>query len=87
MPERASEATRADDAASAPISEIKAELFKALELIETENPTLLFKPTTVGELPALGATVVWGGDTFTVRNVKRLAMAGTPTAARIVVGR
>lgn len=63
------------------------DLFKALELIESLNPTLLFKPDTVGQLPALGSTVVWGGDTYTVKNIKRLAMAGTPTAARVVVGR
>lgn len=63
------------------------DLYKALELIETENPTLLFKPKTVGQLPGLGATVEWGGETFTVKNKKRLAMNGTPTAARIVVGR
>lgn len=63
------------------------ELYTQLELIESENPTLLFKPSTVGELPVLGASVVWGGDTYLVKNIKRLAMAGTPTAARIVVGR
>jgi hypothetical protein len=38
-------------------------------------------------LPALGASVVWGGETLTVKNIKSLAMAGTPTAARIVVSR
>ena len=62
------------------------DLYKALELIETENPTLLFKPTIAGQLPPLGASVPWGGETFTVKNIKRLAMNGTPTAARIVVG-
>jgi hypothetical protein len=63
------------------------DLYTALSLIESENPTLLFRPSTVGEVPPLGATVLWGGETFTVKNVKRLAMAGTPTAARVVVGR
>jgi hypothetical protein len=63
------------------------DLYVALGLIESENPTLLFRPTTPGVLPALGATVTWGGEPFTVKNIKSLAMAGTPTAARIVVSR
>jgi hypothetical protein len=63
------------------------DLYTQLGLIESENPTLLFRPTVAGTLPALGATVVWGAETLTVKNIKRLAMAGTPTAARIVVSR
>lgn len=63
------------------------ELYVQLSLIQSENPTLLFRPSTEGELPPLGATVVWGGETLTVKNITRLAMNGTPTAAKIVVGR
>lgn len=63
------------------------ELFKALELIESESPTLLFLPDTPGQLPALGSTVPWGADTFTVKNIKCEAMNGTPHSARIVVVR
>lgn len=63
------------------------DLYKALELIETDSPTLLFTPDTIGQVPALGSTVPWRGETFTVRNLKRLAMAGVTTAARIVVTR
>lgn len=62
-------------------------LYLALGLIESENPTLLFTPATAGELPVLGATVEWGGEVLTVKNIKRLAMAGTPEAAKIVVSR
>lgn len=62
-------------------------LYVALGLIESENPTILWKPTTAGTLPPLGATVVWGGETLTVKNIKRLAMTGTPEAAKIVVSR
>jgi hypothetical protein len=62
-------------------------LYLQLGLIESENPTLLFRPTTAGQLPALGATVAWGGETLTVKNINRLAMDGTPTAAKIVVSR
>jgi hypothetical protein len=62
-------------------------LYLALGLIESENPTLLFTPDTAGELPVLGATVEWGGETLTVKNITRLAMAGTPEAAKLVVSR
>ena len=62
-------------------------LYLALGLIESENPTLLFTPDTAGELPGLGWTVLWGGETLTVKNIKRLAMAGTAEAAKIVVSR
>jgi hypothetical protein len=63
------------------------DLYVALGLVESENPTLLFQPTTPGTLPALGASVVWGGESLTVKNIKSAAMSGTPTAARIVVSR
>lgn len=63
------------------------DLYTQLNLIESENPTLLFKPDTPGTMPVLGATVPWGGETFTAKNIKRLAMNGTATAARIVVSR
>lgn len=61
------------------------ELYTALELLTTQSPTLLFVPDTPGQLPGLGWTVFWGGETFTVKNITRLAMNGTPVAARIVV--
>jgi hypothetical protein len=63
------------------------DLYKDLSLIETENPTLLIALDSTGVLPEMGATVPWGGDTFTVKGRKRLAMNGTPSAAFIVVGR
>lgn len=60
------------------------DLYLALELIESDNPTILFKPDTVGQIPALGASFLWGGVTLTVKNIKRLAMNGTATAAKLV---
>lgn len=63
------------------------DLYSALGLIESDNPTLLFRPTTPGTLPDLGWSIAWGGVTLTVKNVTRLAMTGTPTAAKIVVSR
>lgn len=63
------------------------DLYTALNLIESDNPTLLFTPKTRGVLPMLGFAVPWGGETLTVKNIKPLAMAGVATAARIVVSR
>lgn len=63
------------------------DLYRALTLIETDNPTLLFKPTTVGQYPALGSSVVWGGNTYMLKNRKMMAMNGTVKALRCVVGR
>lgn len=63
------------------------ETYAALGLIQSENPTLLFRPDTSGQLPALGSTVVWGGESLTVKDVEPLAMAGVATAARIRVSR
>lgn len=63
------------------------DLYTRLQLIESDNPTLLFQPDTVGELPVLGMTVSWGGEELTVKNITPLAMDGTPTAAKIVVSR
>jgi hypothetical protein len=63
------------------------DLYARLQLIEQDNPTLLFNPDTVGVLPVLGMTVSWGGETLTVKVITPLAMNGTPTAAKIVVSR
>jgi hypothetical protein len=62
-------------------------LYAALSLIESENPTLLFTPDVAGVMPALGSSVVWAGESFTVKNINTLAMNGTATAARIVVSK
>lgn len=62
-------------------------LYTQLGLIESDNPTLQFVPDTLGQLPVLGSTVVWGGETLTVKNVLRLAMNGTAEAAKVVVSR
>lgn len=63
------------------------DVYESLQLIESDNPTLLFTPTVPGSMPVLGATVVWGGATYVVKNRKPLAMNGTATAAMIVVGK
>jgi hypothetical protein len=63
------------------------DLYTQLQLIEQDNPTLLFVPDVEGVIPVLGMTVSWGGEVLTAKNITPLAMDGTPTAARIVVSR
>lgn len=63
------------------------ETYAALGLIQSLNPTLLFRPAVAGVLPALGMTVVWGDATLTVKDVEVLAMNGIATAARVRVSR
>jgi hypothetical protein len=63
------------------------EQYKALELIESEAPTLFFTPDTYGQLPELGDTVVWNSVTYTVRAKQPIAPDGTAIAARLVVAR
>lgn len=59
--------------------------YEALGLKESEAPTLLFAPTTYGSLPALGASVTFGGTTYTVRDVDSVAIDGTAIIAYVVV--
>ena len=60
----------------------------ALSLIQSEAPRLFFTTSgTMGTLPALGATVVWGSTTYTVRDVDPLEPDGTAIAAYIIVSR
>jgi hypothetical protein len=64
--------------------------YKRLELIRSQAPTLFFTPTTYGELPAPGDTVVWpatNGQTYTVRDVDPIAPDGVAIAARVVITR
>ncbi len=61
--------------------------YRALSLIESKSPTLLFVPTTYGgALPPLSDTLVFGGTTYTVVDVNPTAPDGTPIFARLVVG-
>lgn len=64
----------------------KPETYQALGLVESKNPTLLFVPTTYGEVPAVGWTVTWSSTSFTVRDVDPLAPDGTVISAKVVVG-
>lgn len=59
--------------------------WRDLELIQSEAPRLLFGSTTAGSLPALGATLVWGGTTYTVRDVDPIEPDGTAIVAHLIV--
>jgi hypothetical protein len=63
------------------------ERYRALSLVESAAPTLLFVPTTYGDRPEVGDTLTWESATHTVRDVSPLAPDGTPILARVVVGR
>jgi hypothetical protein len=62
-------------------------VYAALELVQSEAPTLLFSSSTYGALPALGASVTWGGAVYTVRSVDTVAPDGVAILATIVVAR
>lgn len=61
--------------------------YQALELVVTEAATLLFAGQTVGQLPPLGASVSFGGESYVVRWIDPVAPDGTPLVSRIVVSR
>lgn len=61
--------------------------YQRLNLAPSEAPTLLFTPTTYGDVPALGSAVVWGSVTYVVKDVEPLAPDGTAILSRVVVAR
>jgi hypothetical protein len=61
--------------------------YQALELVQSEAPTLLFAPSTYGATPALGMTVEWDGVVYTVRSVEPVAPSGDTVIARVVVAK
>lgn len=61
--------------------------YRALELIQSENPTLLFGSTTAGSLPAVGSRVTWNALAYTVRDVEPLAPDGPAILAYIIIAR
>lgn len=65
----------------------RPDTYRALSLVESQAPTLLFVPDTYGAAPALGSSVIWNGATYTVRDVDPLAPDGTAILHRVVVAR
>ena len=62
------------------------ETYKALGLVEYEAPTLLFVPSTYGEVPEPGYTVEWASTTYTVKSVQPLQPDGYVILAKVVIG-
>lgn len=65
------------------------ETYRALGLIDSEAPTLLFTPDLYDSAnrPAPGDTVVWESLTWTVRDVNPVAPDGITIIARVVITR
>lgn len=61
--------------------------YKALNLVQSESPALLFTPSTYGDKPALGATVSWDSVAYSVRDVEPIEPDGTAIACYVVVSR
>lgn len=59
--------------------------FGALSLIAATSAILFFVPSTIGQLPALGASCTWGAQTYTVRDLAPVAVDGVAIAATITV--
>lgn len=60
-------------------------VYAALELVESEAPTLLFVPTTYGQVPALNSKVTWASTVYTVKHVQVVAPNGSAILSRVVV--
>jgi hypothetical protein len=59
--------------------------YRELGLTLSENPTLFFVPSTQGQKPADGSTVVWGGTTYTTKDVLPIDLDGASAIAHRVV--
>lgn len=72
-------------------SRIDALRYEELGLRLTETITLMFAPTSYGNLPAPGDTVVWPADdtgtTYTVRDVRPLRPDGVTIIAYLACSR
>lgn len=65
----------------------RPQIYEALKLIDTESPTLFFTPTSYGDRPKEGDTVVWESLTYKVVNVDVIAPDGVTIACRVVISR
>jgi hypothetical protein len=63
------------------------EEYKAAEVIASQAKTLLFVPTTSGEVPLVESTLTWASETFATKSVKSLGLAGTAQASRVMVSK
>lgn len=64
------------------------EQYRALSLVESEAPTLLWAPNTYGDAaPDPGWTVTWADVEYVVKAVDPVAPDGVVIVAKIVIGR
>lgn len=68
-----------------PDNEDQSQFYQALGLVVTKAVTLLFTPITYGQKPELGDTVVWSGDTHTVRHVAPVELDGNAIMSKVTV--
>ena len=59
--------------------------YAELGLVESKAPTLFWIPTTYGDTPEPGDTVVWLNETYTARDVEVIAPDGVTIAARVII--
>jgi hypothetical protein len=59
--------------------------YQALGLIELNPATLLFTPSTFGDVPVLNATGTWAGSTKTVKRIRPIQPDGSAIAMYLVV--
>lgn len=60
-------------------------VYAGLELVEADAPTLIFVPTTYGQVPALDSKVTWNSAVYTVKWTQPIAPNGTAILSRVVV--
>ena len=61
--------------------------YRALNLIQSEAPTLFWTPDTYGDRPLPGDTVEWASTVYTIRDVAPIQPDGVLIAARLIVVR
>lgn len=63
------------------------ERYRALELIESEAPTLLIVPVTYGQMPEIDDEVSWGGVSYKARELILVAPDSTAIMAHVIIAR
>ena len=61
--------------------------YEKLGLVERDTVSLLFAPTTFGEVPSTGMKVDWGNFDYIVRWVARIAPDGGAIISRVVISK
>lgn len=72
-------------AGSAVEDEGDEQMYRDLELIQSNPITLFFTPTTFGDLPTLDMTGTWAGATRSIKKIKPLRPDGTAIGMWLVV--